>query len=102
MTVEPSAPAAGNWSTGTNRAIEALRAGEFTPKNPCCRASSPRIAHTEFSPTAACTHSRIEVTAMPVLVTSNSLRRSTASAMAPPHSPNTSSGTRATAPASPT
>ena len=37
-----------------------------------------------------------------MLVTSSSLRRSTVSAIAPPHSPNTSNGTSATPAAIPT
>ena len=48
------------------------------------------------------THSASELTAIPVPVTSSSTRRSTASAIAPPHSPNTISGTSPNSPVSPT
>ena len=76
--------------------------GWFTAKKACCRPSSSSTTHTEPSPTAACTQSSTEVSASPKLVTSSSLRRSTASAIAPPHTPKSSSGASATAPESPT
>ena len=53
-------------------------------------------------PLAAETHRASEMTAMPAPVTSSSTRRSTASAIAPPHSPNTISGTSPNRPVSPT
>ena len=56
-----------------------------------CRRRSPR------SPTARATSPRC-----PRRVTSSSVRRSTASAIAPPHSPNTTSGTSPNSPVRPT
>ena len=74
--------------------MEALRAGELRPKNACWRASSSIRTATEPSPVAACAQNSSEVTAMPVLVISSSLRRSMLSATAPPHSANTTIGSR--------
>ena len=55
-----------------------------------------------FSCRKACNHSSTDATASPIeAMISNSLR-SIASASAPPQSPNTTSGTRAKMPASPT
>ena len=82
--------------------MAALRVGMFTAKHVCCAANSTSTSHTEPTPEAATSHSRIEVKANPELVNSNSLRRSTVSATAPPQSPNTSSGTRPNTPANPT
>lgn len=72
--------------------MEALRAGAFRPQNACCRASSSISVHTDSRPMKAWTQNSSEVTAMPVLVSSSSLRRSMLSAMAPPHRANTISG----------
>ncbi len=102
MTVDPSAPADGKSSAGTSRAIDADRAGALAAKNTCCNPSSPITSHTEPTFSAACAHNSTDETAIPVFVTSSSLRRSTVSAIAPPHSPNTSSGTSATPAAIPT
>ena len=84
ITVDDSAEAAGICSAGTSRATDAVRAGAFTAKNTCCRPSSAITSHTESAFTAAWSHSSTDVTAMPALVTTSSLRRSTTSAMAPP------------------
>ncbi|CAM5666023.1 hypothetical protein SGLAM104S_00599 [Streptomyces glaucescens] len=92
MTVEPSALAAGSWSAGTSRAMEALRAGELRPQKACWTASRTIRAATESSPVTAWSQNRTEVTAMPLLVIRSSLRRSMVSATAPPHSANTISG----------
>jgi hypothetical protein len=94
ITVAPSAFAAGSSSAGTSRAMEALRAGELSPKNACCAANSSIRTSTECVPVTACAQKSSDVTAMPLLVTSISLRRSTMSATAPPHSANTTMGTR--------
>ncbi len=92
MTVEPRALAAGSSSAGTSRAMEALRAGEFRPKNACCSASSAISTQTESRSVTAWRKKSSEVTAMPTLVISSSLRRSMLSAIAPPHSAKTTSG----------
>ncbi len=94
ITVEPRALAAGSCSAGTSRAMEAVRAGELSPKNACCSASRTMRTTTESRPVTACAQNSSEVTAMPMLVTSSSLRRSTVSATAPPHSAKTTMGTR--------
>ena len=93
-TVEPSAFAAGSSPAGTRRAIEALRVGELMPKNACCAASRTISSTTDSDPVAACTQNSTDVTAMPALVSSSSLRLSIASATAPPHSAKNTSGTR--------
>lgn len=72
--------------------MEALRAGELRPKKACWRASSTISTATESSPVTACAQNSTEVTAMPELVSSSSLRRSMLSAIAPPHSAKTISG----------
>ncbi len=92
ITVELSAFAAGSSSAGTRRATEALRAGAFTPKKACWSASSTISTATDSIPAAACAQNRSEVTAIPTLVTSSTLRRSRVSATAPPHSAKTTSG----------
>ncbi len=102
MTVEPRALAAGSSSSGTRRAMEALRAGALRPQKACCRASRSIRAATDSRPVTACIQKSREVTAMPVLVISSSLRRSMVSATAPPHSANTTSGTSPARLAAPT
>ncbi len=102
ITVEPSALAAGSSSSGTSRAMEALRAGAFSPQNACWRASSTIRAVTDSRPVKAWSQNSSEVAAMPVLVISSSLRRSMLSAIAPPHSANTTSGSRPARLAAPT
>ncbi|CAM5666374.1 hypothetical protein SHIRM173S_05185 [Streptomyces hirsutus] len=102
MTVEPRALAAGSSSSGTRRAMEALRAGAFSPQNACCTASRIMSTATESSPAAACAQKSTEVTAIPVLVISRRVRRSMASAIAPPHSAKTISGSSPARLAAPT
>ena len=51
---------------------------------------------------SALTPSSAELTAIPIPETTSSIRRSTASAIAPPQSPNTMSGTSPNSPVSPT
>ncbi len=82
--------------------MEALRAGALRPQNACCIASSTISAATESRPTAACTQNSTDVTAIPLLVISRSLRRSMVSAIAPPHSANTMSGSSPAMLAAPT
>ncbi len=74
--------------------MEALRAGELRPKKACWAASRIISAATESSPVAAWTQNSTEVTAIPLLVISSSLRRSMLSATAPPHSAKTTRGSR--------
>ncbi len=101
-TVKPSAFAAISSRIGTTRAIAALRVGAFTAANDCCTPYSTRTTATESSPAAACNHSSAVVITMPRLLTAITVRRSTASAIAPPHSPNTISTPSPTAPVRPT
>jgi|GEM_PF-3512264 len=54
------------------------------------------------NPLAAVTHNASELSATPAPVTSSGTRRSTASAIAPPHNPNTTSGTSPNKPVRPT
>jgi hypothetical protein len=82
--------------------MEALRAGAFRPQKACCTASSTMSAATDSRPVKAWSQKSSEVTAMPMLVISSSLRRSMLSAIAPPHSANTISGTRPARLAAPT
>jgi hypothetical protein len=97
-----SAFAAGSCSAGSRRGITALRVGWLTARNADCTANSERIIHTPPEPVAAVTHSARETAAIPEPVISRSSRRSTASAIAPPQSPKTTSGTRPKSPVSPT
>jgi hypothetical protein len=101
-TVNSSALAGATSPTGTRRGITALRVGRLTATNACCTPSRASTSHTECRLAKACAQSSAEVTAMPAPVTISNVRRSTASAMAPPHSPNTTSATRPTAPVRPT
>ena len=101
-TVMLSELAAGNCRNGIRRGMMALRVGWFTAKKPCCTASNTNTIHTLFSPRCACSHSMNDVAPIPTVVIISRVRRSITSANAPPHSPNTTSGTNAKAPASPT
>ena len=67
-----------------------------------CAANSTRTSQTFCTPVAAQAHRASEVRAMPEPVSSRSRRRSTASAIAPPQSPNTTSGTSPKSPVRPT
>src|SRR4051812_22238837 len=100
--VELSALADGSSSPGTSRATTAPRVGMLIAKSAWLTASSARTSHTEPKFRNACSQSSAEVMATRTLVTTSSFRRSTASATAPPQSPKTSSGTRATSPVRPT
>ena len=70
--------------------------------NAVCMANTTSTSQTPPRPVAAATNSSSDVAAMPATVTSSSVRRSTASAIAPPHNPNTTSGTSPNRPVSPT
>ena len=97
-----SAFAAGSCSAGSSRGITALRVGWLTARNAVCTANSASTAQTPPAPLAAVTHSASDDSAMPDPVISSSVRRSIASAIAPPHSPKTTSGTSPNSPVSPT
>jgi hypothetical protein len=100
-TVAVSAVAAAMRSGGTSRATAAVRVGMLIATNACWAARRVSTSQT-FVPATACTQNATEVTATPTFVTRMTVRRSNASAIAPPHSPKISSGTRPKAPASPT
>jgi len=80
----------------------ALRVGWLIANSAVCTANSTSTTQTLPTPLAAITHSANDIAAMPAPVTSSSVRRSTASAIAPPHSPKTISGTRPKSPVRPT
>ena len=101
-TVMFSAFAAGSCSAGSSRGITALRVGWFTARNPDCTANSTSTNHTPPAPVAAVTHRTSDVAAIPEPVSSSRTRRSTASAIAPPHRPNSTSGTSPKTPVRPT
>ena len=94
--------AAGSCSTGSIRGMAADLVGWFTAKNACCTDSRHSTAQTLLRARAACAHNNTDDTASPQEAMISSVRRSIASAHAPPHSPNTTSGTSPNTPASPT
>ena len=102
MTVMLSELAAGSCSIGSSLGSTAERVGWLTAKNACCTANSHSSTHTLSSPIAACSQNPALVRISPQVVTTSSVRRSIASASAPPHSPKTTSGTRPKTPVSPT
>lgn len=101
-TVNPRAFADGTSSTGTIRGVMAERVGWLTATKPWLTASSAVTTTTESTSRIACSHSRTAVSAIPLEVIISRVRRSWLSAMAPPRSPNTMSGTSATIDATPT
>jgi hypothetical protein len=101
-TVMLSVLAAGSCSAGSRRGITALRAGWLIARNAVCTANSASTSQTPPTPLAAVTHSASDDSAMPDPLNSSSVRRSTASAIAPPHSPKTTSGTSPNRPVNPT
>ncbi len=84
------------------REMAAVRVGELIAKNACCTASKHITTQTLLIDSAACSHNRTDATARPHDAMINSTRLSITSAHAPPHSPNTTSGTSAKMPESPT
>jgi hypothetical protein len=94
--------AAGSRPDGTRRGITAPPTAAFAPNIACCTAMSGNSTATDFRSVAACTHSSTEITPMPALVISSIRRRSTMSAIAPPHSAATTIGTKPVRLASPT
>jgi hypothetical protein len=93
--------AEGTSSIGTSRGMIALRAGEDMANPVDCTATAAMITHTLFSVNAL-TRSTSVADQLIRDAVSSSLRRSMASAMAPPHSPKITSGISATGPSMPT
>jgi hypothetical protein len=102
VTIDCNAWAAGSSSGGTTLGTTAPRTAAPAPKSACCAATSTRRIGTERAPTAAWAQKSADTTAMPVCVVSRIRRRSSTSASAPPHSADTTSGTKAARSASPT
>ena len=84
------------------REMAAVRVGELIAKKACCTESRHITTQTLLIDSAACTHSSTDATANPHEAMISSTRRSITSAHAPPHRPNTTSGTSAKIPESPT
>src|SRR5215475_10200781 len=101
-TVKLRVLAAGTSGAGISRGTIALRTGEVTANAPDCTATRARTNARLASPSRACTSSARVTAQVTEDEASSSIRRSTASATAPPHSPNTTSGPSATSPSIPT
>lgn len=84
------------------RGMAADRVGLLIAKNACCTDSRHSTTHTLSRCNAACSHNSTEATASPIDAMISSSLRSIASAHAPPHRPNTISGTNANRPDRPT
>ena len=82
--------------------MKVRRTGELIALTEDDTATSAYSSHTDPSPANACAASPAEMAALPLLVTSTSLRRSTASAMAPPSSPIATVGITCATPMAPT
>jgi hypothetical protein len=78
------------------------RTGALTALTEADTATSAYSSHTERSPAKACAVSPADTAALPQLAASTSVRRSTASAMAPPSSPIVTVGTTCASPMAPT
>ena len=102
VTVKLRVFAAGSRAGVTRRGITALRAGWLIASSADCTANSTSSEPDAPTPLAAITHSASDIAAMPAPVIRSSVRRSIASAIAPPHSPNTTSGTSPNSPVRPT
>ena len=94
--------AAGSNSGRIRRGMIAERAGLFTAKQADCAATTAYRTPTWFQCSSDCVTSSIESSQSPVDEMRASVRRSMASAIAPPYSPNTISGTREQSPTRPT
>ncbi len=102
VTVKFSVLAAGTSERSSSRGRIALRVGEVTANAADWIPTSTMISTRLSSPSSAWASSPRVTTQVAVAEISSSLRRSTASATAPPHSPNTISGTSPTRPSTPT
>lgn len=80
----------------------AARAGLFIAKHADCSATTPYRTQVRSQCRTACRANTIDSSHRPAEEARASVRRSTASAIAPPYSPNTASGTSAQRPTSPT
>ena len=94
--------ALGSRCIGTIRGRIAVRTGWLTAKNDCWRAKIASSSQTLSRASAACTQNSTAVPMRPAVVMSSRVRRSIESASAPPHRPNTTSGTRPKMPVRPT
>lgn len=94
--------AAGSSSGRISRGMIADRAGLFTAKNADWQATTAYRTHTWFQCNCDCSTRIIESSHSPDDETRARVRRSIASAIAPPYSPNTISGTSEQSPTSPT
>ena len=100
--VKESVFAAGTWLAGTSLGMIALRVGLVSANAHDCTAVKTSSTHGSSHSSSDCTRKpRVpsHITAEPAI---SSLRRSIASARAPPHRPKTSRGTRAATPSRPT
>jgi hypothetical protein len=102
ITVMLSEFAAGSCSAGSSLGSTADRVGWLTAKNACWTANRPSSSHTSSASSAACSQNPALVRISPNVVTTSRVRRSIASASAPPHSPKTTSGTSPNTPVRPT
>src|SRR5690349_15631705 len=94
--------AAGRSSGRISRGMIADRAGLFTAKQADWQATTPYSTPTCPQSRCDCTTRTIDSSHRPVDETSASVRRSIASAIAPPYNPKTTSGTSEHNPTSPT
>src|SRR5271170_4583316 len=82
--------------------MKVRRTGELIALSEADTATSAYSSHTERSPANACAASPADTAALQLLITSTSLRRSTASAMVPPSSPIATVGITSATPMAPT
>lgn len=94
--------AAGSSGAGTSRGTIACLVGELTANATACRATSPSNSTGLSTRSSAWTNSPSVADHMTRVETSNSRRRSTASATAPPQSAKVSKGTSPATPINPT
>jgi hypothetical protein len=97
-----SAPAAGRSSRSTSRGIIASSDGRCKAKRPAWAPASANTAHNNGSGSSAFRSSSADNTANATSVRSTTVRRSSASAMAPPTSDSTSTGINSANPSNPT
>ncbi|HEY0936653.1 MAG TPA: hypothetical protein VGD91_23335 [Trebonia sp.] len=97
-----SAVAAGSWSSGTSRGVNACRAGALTAASPDWTATSAYSGHREAAPRAVSANRTAGAAAWPAVISSTSRRRSTRSARVPPGRVTSSSGINVARPIPPT
>jgi hypothetical protein len=91
-----------SWSAGSRLGMKVRRAGALIALSEDDTATRAYSSQTDPSPANACAASPADTAARPLVATSTSLRRSTASAMAPPSSPIVTVGTICATPIAPT